>query len=137
MEISKRVECVLDADAERVSTEQSVGAKVTLILQSGKTVERFIEAPKGSASRPFTVDDHVARFTQEMLKRFSAAQVDALLEEVRGFARSAESRPADAVAGGAEINSPRRTVLADRNLSRCFYLINSLSIGELEAGVQT
>ena len=88
MEISKRVECVLDADAERVSTEQSVGAKVTLILQSGKTVERFIEAPKGSASRPFTVDDHVARFTQEMRKRFSAAQVDALLEEVRGFSKA-------------------------------------------------
>ena len=88
MEISKRVECVLDADAERVSTEQSVGAKVTLALQSGKTVERFIEAPKGSASRPFTVDDHVARFTQEMRKRFPAAQVDALLAELRGFAKA-------------------------------------------------
>jgi len=89
MAISQRVECVLDPDAERVSTEQSVGAKVALTLQSGKTVERFIEAPKGSASRPFTMDDHVARFRQEMLKRFTAAQVEVLLAEVRGFEKSA------------------------------------------------
>lgn len=89
MAISRRIECVLDADAERVSTEQSVGAKVTLTLQSGATHERFIEAPQGSASRPFTMDDHVARFRQEMAKRFTAAQVDDLLAEVRGFAQVA------------------------------------------------
>lgn len=90
-EVSRRVECVVDADAERVSTEQSVGAKVTLTLQSGKTLECFIAAPKGSAARPFTMDDHVARFTREMRKRFPAAQVDALLEEVRGFAKAPNS----------------------------------------------
>lgn len=89
MSISKSIACEPDPDAERVSTEQSVGAKVTLTLQSGKTVEKFIEAPRGSASRPFTVDDHVARFRQEMRKRFADAQVDALLEEVRGFAGAA------------------------------------------------
>lgn len=89
MAISRRIECVLDADAERVSTEQSVGAKVMLTLQSGETHERFIEAPQGSASRPFTMDDHVARFKQEMVKRFPAAQVDDLLAEVHGFAQAA------------------------------------------------
>ncbi len=89
MAISRRIECVLDADAERVSTEQSVGAKVTLTLQSGETHERFIEAPQGSASRPYTMDDHVARFTQEMAKRFTAAQIDDLLAEVRDFAQAA------------------------------------------------
>ncbi len=89
MAISRRIECVLDADAERVSTGQSVGAKVTLTLQSGETHERFIEAPQGSASRPFTMDDHVARFKQEMAKRFPAAQVDDLLAEVHGFAQAA------------------------------------------------
>ncbi|RPJ47972.1 MAG: MmgE/PrpD family protein [Betaproteobacteria bacterium] len=89
MAISQRVECMLDPDAERVSTEQSVGAKVTLTLQSGKIVERFVEAPQGSAARPFTMADHVARFQQEMAKRFTAAQVDVLLAEVRGFAQSA------------------------------------------------
>jgi len=86
MAISRRVECVLDADAERVSTEQSVGARVAFTLHSGTTHERFIDAPKGSASRPFTIDDHVARFRQEMMKRFPAAQADRLLDEVRGFA---------------------------------------------------
>jgi 2-methylcitrate dehydratase PrpD len=89
MAISKSIDCALDPDAERVSTEQSVGAKVTLTLQSGKTVEKFLEAPKGSASRPFTMDDHVARFRAEMLRRFAPAQVDALLSEVREFDRAA------------------------------------------------
>lgn len=89
MAISKSIDCALDPDAERVSTEQSVGAKVTLTLQSGKTAEKFIEAPKGSASRPFTMDDHVARFRAEMLRRFAPAQVDALLDEVRHFDRAA------------------------------------------------
>jgi 2-methylcitrate dehydratase PrpD len=89
MAISKSIDCALDPDAERVSTEQSVGAKVTFTLQSGKTVEKFIEAPKGSASRPFTLDDHVARFKAEMLKRFAPTQVDALLNEVRNFAQAA------------------------------------------------
>jgi 2-methylcitrate dehydratase PrpD len=91
MAISKSIDCALDADAERVSTEQSVGAKVTLTLQSGKTVEKFLEAPKGSASRPFTMDDHVARFRAEMLRRFAPAQVDALLSEVREFERAANA----------------------------------------------
>ena len=89
MAISKSIDCALDPDAERVSTEQSVGAKVTLTLQSGKTVEKFLEAPKGSASRPFTMDDHVARFRAEMLRRFAPAQVDVLLNEVRDFDRAA------------------------------------------------
>ncbi len=89
MAISKSIACELDADAERVSTEQSVGAKVTLTLKSGKTVEKFIEAPKGSASRPFTMEDHVARFRAEMARRFTPAQVDVLLDEVRNFAKAA------------------------------------------------
>lgn len=89
MAISKSIDCALDPDAERVSTEQSVGAKVTFTLKSGKTVEKFIEAPKGSASRPFTMDDHIARFRAEMAKRFAPAQVDALLDEVRNFHRAA------------------------------------------------
>lgn len=85
MAISKAIDCALDDDAERVSTEQSVGAKVTFTLKSGKTVEKFVEAPKGSASRPFTLDDHVARFRAEMLRRFTPPQVDALIEAVRNF----------------------------------------------------
>jgi len=89
MAISKAINCALDPDAERVSTEQSVGAKVAFKLKSGKTVETFIEAPKGSASRPFTMDDHVARFRAEMTRRYTPAQVDVLLDEVRGFAGAA------------------------------------------------
>lgn len=88
MAIAQRIDCVPDAEAERVSTEQSVGARVVLTTHAGNTVECFIEAPKGSASRPYTVDDHIARFKQEMDKRFSPAQVDALLNEVRGFAQA-------------------------------------------------
>lgn len=91
MAISKAIACELDPDAERVSTERSVGAKVTFTLKSGKTVEKFIEAPKGSASRPFTLDDHIARFRAEMAKRFAPAQIDALLDEVRNFHKAANA----------------------------------------------
>jgi 2-methylcitrate dehydratase PrpD len=86
MAISSRVSCELDDDAERVSTEQSVGAKVTFRLKDGKVVERFIDAPKGSVSRPFTMDDHVARFRAELGRRFDRARVDALQGEVQGLA---------------------------------------------------
>ena len=86
MAISSRVSCELDDDAERVSTEQSVGAKVTFQLKNGKVVECFIDAPKGSVSRPFTMDDHVARFRAELARRFDAARVDALQAEVQGLA---------------------------------------------------
>lgn len=88
MQTSQRIECVPDDEAERVSTEQSVGARVTLTLHSGKVHEHFIAAPRGSASRPFARDDHVARFKQEMGKRYSAVQVAALLEELRVFDRA-------------------------------------------------
>jgi 2-methylcitrate dehydratase PrpD len=91
MAISKAIACEPDADAERVSTEQSVGAKVSFTLKSGRTVEKFIEAPKGSASRPFTLDDHIARFRAEMAKRFAPAQVDALLDEVRNLHKAANA----------------------------------------------
>jgi 2-methylcitrate dehydratase PrpD len=88
MAISSRVSCELDEDAERVSTEQSVGAKVTFRLKDGRVVERFIDAPKGSVSRPFTVDDHVARFRNELSRRFDAARVDALQAEVEALSKA-------------------------------------------------
>jgi 2-methylcitrate dehydratase PrpD len=89
--LAQQVECVLDADAERVSTEQSVGARVVLGLHSGVRLERFIEAPKGAASRPFTLDDHIARFEQELSRRLTPATLAATLDEVRGFDRSANA----------------------------------------------
>jgi len=91
MAVSRAIACELDPDAERVSTEQSVGAKVTFTLKSGRTVEEFIEAPRGSASRPFTLDDHIARCRAEMAKRFAPAQVDALLDEICHFDRAANA----------------------------------------------
>jgi len=37
-------------------------------------------------SRPFTMDDHVARFRAELGRRFDATRVDALQAEVQGLA---------------------------------------------------
>jgi hypothetical protein len=37
------------------------------------------------------MDDHVARFRAEMLRRFAPAQVDALLDEVCNFDRAANA----------------------------------------------
>ncbi len=84
--LARRIECVLDEDVERVSGVESVGAKVSLTLVSGAADTVFVEAPKGAAARPYTVDDHVDRFRHELSRRYPARACDALVETIRGFA---------------------------------------------------
>ncbi len=99
--LAQQVQCVLDPDAERVSTEQSVGARVILRLRSGEQFERFIEAPQGAASRPFTLDDHFARCEQELARRLAPGALAAMLDEVRAFDRApAVDRLMELLAGG-------------------------------------
>ena len=40
-------------------------------LRDGRKLSMFVPAPKGSASRPFTAQEHEARFTRELSKRVS------------------------------------------------------------------
>lgn len=85
LDLSKRIECMLDDDVERASTAESVAAKVTLILASGAEHTIFVETPQGSPSRPFTPEDHVDRFRHELGRRFDAAACDELAGMVRGI----------------------------------------------------
>ena len=40
-------------------------------LRDGRKLSIFVPAPKGSAFRPFTAQEHEARFTRELSKRVS------------------------------------------------------------------
>lgn len=89
--LTKRVECVLDDDVERVSTAESVGAKLTLELANGTVRSVFIEAPQGSAARPFTDADHEARFRNELERRLTPAACGKLLATLRDFPALADA----------------------------------------------
>lgn len=84
--LSRRIVCEPDADAERASTAESVGARVTLVLDGGRRHELFVAAPSGSASRPLALADHRARFARELGRRYSEPTVRALVEAVGGLA---------------------------------------------------
>jgi 2-methylcitrate dehydratase PrpD len=59
----------LDDEVEAASNELSTAARVTVTLRDGRTLSRFVPAPKGSPSQPFTGAEHEARFIQELSSR--------------------------------------------------------------------
>ncbi|MCW5604732.1 MAG: MmgE/PrpD family protein [Burkholderiales bacterium] len=90
MDLSRRVECVLDDEVERVSNTESVGAKVTLITLSGAEHTAFVPTPKGSPSRPFTATDHVERFRHELRSRLAPTTCDGLIDTIRNVGTLAD-----------------------------------------------
>jgi hypothetical protein len=48
-------------------------------MKDGTKHSAFVPAPKDSPSRPFTHDDHVARFRRELAKRLSAESCDEIV----------------------------------------------------------
>jgi 2-methylcitrate dehydratase PrpD len=84
--VERRVRCEVDPAVETATTAESVPARVVLKLTSGATHTTFVSAPKGSPSRPFTSADHVLRFRQELLGRWSPARCDAIVEMSRCLA---------------------------------------------------
>ena len=91
VELTKRVECVLDEDVERVSTAESVGAKLTLELAGGASHTVFIEAPQGSAARPFANADHELRFGNELGRRLTPDAAAQLLDTLRNLPTLADT----------------------------------------------
>lgn len=81
--VERRVRCAVDGAVESATTAESVPARIVLKLTSGATHTTFVSAPQGSPSRPFTRADHVARFRRELLRRWSAARCDAVVEMAR------------------------------------------------------
>jgi 2-methylcitrate dehydratase PrpD len=84
--VEQRVRCEIDPAVEAATTEESVPARIVLKLSSGATHERFVAAPKGSPSRPFTRADHAARFRHELARRWSAARCDDIIDISRRLA---------------------------------------------------
>jgi 2-methylcitrate dehydratase PrpD len=81
--VERRVRCEVDPAVESATTAESVPARVVLKLTSGATHTIFVPAPKGSPSRPFTRADHVARFRQELLRRWAPTRCDAVIDMSR------------------------------------------------------
>ena len=69
--LEERIAIELDGEVEAASNELSTGARVTVTLHDGRTLSKFVSAPKGSPSQPFTGEEHEARFKQELASRVS------------------------------------------------------------------
>ena len=78
--IEALVRCEIDPEVEAATTAQSVPARVTIRMQDGTRHSAFVSAPKGSPSRPFTHDDHVARFRRELSKRLTEKTCDEIVD---------------------------------------------------------
>src|ERR1700730_1820726 len=67
-ELEERTAIDLDDEVEAASNERSTAARVSVELRDARKLSIFVPAPKGSASRPFTAQEHEARFTRELSK---------------------------------------------------------------------
>jgi 2-methylcitrate dehydratase PrpD len=86
MALAAKVECVVDEEVERTSTSESVSARVTVMLDDGNEFSTFVLAPKGSASRPFSMADHEARARAELGRRYQVGKLDPLMTALDNFA---------------------------------------------------
>jgi 2-methylcitrate dehydratase PrpD len=71
--LQERTTIDLDDEVEAASNALSTAAKVSVVLRDGRKLSLLVPAPKGSPSRPFTADEHEARFTGELSSRVSAS----------------------------------------------------------------
>jgi 2-methylcitrate dehydratase PrpD len=77
--IEALVRCEVDPEVEAATTAEAVPARVTIGLKDGTKHTAFVRAPKGSPSRPFTHEDHVARFRRELNKRLTDKTCDEIV----------------------------------------------------------
>jgi 2-methylcitrate dehydratase PrpD len=84
--IEKLVRCEVHSQVEAATTAAAVPARVTITLTDGSKHSVFVPAPKGSPSRPFSHDDHVARFRRELANRFTAHACDEIVEIAENLA---------------------------------------------------
>jgi 2-methylcitrate dehydratase PrpD len=57
-------------EVKAATTAAAVRARITITMRDGTQHSAFVAAPKGSPSRPFTHDDHIARFERELSRRW-------------------------------------------------------------------
>jgi 2-methylcitrate dehydratase PrpD len=70
-ELENRTTIELDEEVEVMSNERSTAARVGARLRDGRAFSVLVPAPKGSPSRPFSAEEHEARFAQELSSRIS------------------------------------------------------------------
>ncbi len=85
-ELSGRVNCEVEEEMNALTTAGTVPARLTLTLASGEEHSIYVTAPKGSAMRPFTHADHVARFEHERRRRIPAENRARLIAWAEDFA---------------------------------------------------
>jgi 2-methylcitrate dehydratase PrpD len=78
--IEQLVRCEVDAEVEAATTAEAVPARVIITMKDRTRHSTFVSAPKGSPSRPFTHDDHIARFRRELNKRLTEKTCDEIVE---------------------------------------------------------
>jgi 2-methylcitrate dehydratase PrpD len=79
-QIEALVRCEVDPQVEAATTAEAVPARVIIAMQDGTKHATFVSAPKGSPSRPFSHDDHVARFRRELTKRLGDKACDEMVD---------------------------------------------------------
>jgi 2-methylcitrate dehydratase PrpD len=84
--IEARVRCEVDPRVEAATTAESVPARVVITRNDGAKHSVFVSAPKGSPSRPFTHQDHVARFRRELAKRLGDKACDEIIDMAENLA---------------------------------------------------
>lgn len=82
MHLTQLVQCTLDEEVEKTSSEESVSAKVIVTLKTGQQFTAFIVCPKGSIARPFTMEDHIARAQSELINRLSKSRLTQLIDAI-------------------------------------------------------
>lgn len=82
MHLTQLVQCELDEEVEKTSSEESVSAKVVVKLKNGQELTAFVISPKGSIARPFTMEDHIARAESELISRLSKSKLSQLIEAI-------------------------------------------------------
>jgi len=84
-ELCSKVHCYLDDEVEATSTQESVSAKLTLTLRDKSSSVQFVQAPMGSATRPYTLQNHVDKLSRELCTRMSAQEAQGFIDQVLNF----------------------------------------------------
>ena len=85
MRLCELVQCQLDPDVEKTSTNESVSAKLTMQLKNGQTLFKQVNAPKGSPSRPYSTLDHQLGAMTELGRRYSKSTTQEMISLVKNF----------------------------------------------------
>jgi len=83
--LSAKIHCHLDEQVEATSTQESVSAKLSVAWSDKTTSSHFVQAPKGSALRPYELSDHLRKLTEELHTRWSPEKTTQLIDRVLNF----------------------------------------------------